>query len=71
VLQSVHVIYGNTSRRVLYPETTKNFVNMQGRIKGFVGQRHVSSLDPVGDSKSIVGNGVQSRLSGLMEGMHG
>jgi hypothetical protein len=40
----------------------------QGRIKGFVGTRHFSSLSPFGDSKSIVGTTVYSRLAGLMEG---
>jgi hypothetical protein len=40
----------------------------QGRIKGFVGPRHFSSLSPLGDSKSIVGTTVYCRLSGLMEG---
>jgi hypothetical protein len=44
----------------------------QGRIKGFVGPRHFSSLDPFGDSKSIVLTTAYSRLSGLMgRGMHG
>jgi hypothetical protein len=44
----------------------------QGRIKGFIGPRHFSSLGPFGDSKSIVGTTVYSQLSGLMkgEGMH-
>jgi hypothetical protein len=40
----------------------------QGRIKGFVGHRHFSSLGRFGDSRSIVGTTVYSRLSGLMEG---
>jgi hypothetical protein len=45
----------------------------RGRIKGFVGPRQFTSLGPFGDSKSIVGTTVYSRLSGLMEGegMHG
>jgi hypothetical protein len=45
----------------------------QGRIKGFVGPRHFSSLGTFGDSKSIAENRVQCRLSRLMEGdgMHG
>jgi hypothetical protein len=45
----------------------------QGRIMRFVGLRHFSSLGPFGDSKSIVGTTVYSRLSGLIEGerMHG
>jgi hypothetical protein len=45
----------------------------KGRIKGFVGPRHFSSLRPFGDSKSVVGTTVYSRLSGLIEGerMHG
>jgi hypothetical protein len=45
----------------------------QDRIKGFVGPRHFLSLGPFGDSKSIVGAKVYSRLSGLIEGeeMHG
>jgi hypothetical protein len=30
----------------------------KGRIKGFVGPRHFSSLGPFGDSKSIVGTTV-------------
>jgi hypothetical protein len=33
-----------------------------------VGLRHFSSLDPFGESKSVVGTIVYSRLSGLMEG---
>jgi hypothetical protein len=41
----------------------------QGRIKGFVDPRHFSSLDPFGNSKSIVGTTVYSRLSGLREGV--
>jgi hypothetical protein len=40
----------------------------QGRIKGFVGPRHFSSLGPFGDSKTIVGTTLYSRLSGLMKG---
>jgi hypothetical protein len=40
----------------------------QGRIKGFLGSRHFSSLGPLGDSKIIVGTTVYCRLSGLMEG---
>jgi hypothetical protein len=40
----------------------------QGRIKGFVGPRHFSSLGCFGDSRSIFGTTVYSRLSGLMEG---
>jgi hypothetical protein len=40
---------------------------MQGRVKGFVGPRHFSSLGPFGDSRSTVGT-VYPRLSGLMEG---
>jgi hypothetical protein len=46
---------------------------IHGRIKGFVGPRHFSSLGPFGDSTSIVGNRAYSRLSGSMEGegMHG
>jgi hypothetical protein len=45
----------------------------QGRIKGFVGPRHFSSLGRFGDSTNIVGTTAYSRLSGLMEGegMHG
>jgi hypothetical protein len=45
----------------------------QGRIMGFIGLRHFSSLGPFGDSKRIVGTTVYSRLSGLIEGerMHG
>jgi hypothetical protein len=45
----------------------------QGRIKGFVGPRYFSLLGPFGDSTSIVGTTLYSRLSGLMEGegMHG
>jgi hypothetical protein len=39
-----------------------------GRFKGFVGPRHFSSLGPFGDSTSIVGTTVYSRLSRLMEG---
>jgi hypothetical protein len=39
----------------------------QGRIKRFVGPRHISLLGPFEDSKSI-GATVYSRLSGLMEG---
>jgi hypothetical protein len=42
--------------------------NYQGQIKGFVGPWHFSSLGPFGDSKSIDGTTVYSRLSGLMEG---
>jgi hypothetical protein len=45
----------------------KNMV-VQGRIKGFVGPTHFSSLGPLGESKSIVGTTVYCRLSGLMEG---
>jgi hypothetical protein len=41
----------------------------QVRIKGFVGPRHFSSLDPFGDSKTVVGTTVYSRLFGQMEGM--
>jgi hypothetical protein len=40
----------------------------QGRIKGFVGPKHFSSLDPFGESRSIVGTIVYSRLSWLTEG---
>jgi hypothetical protein len=40
----------------------------QGRIKAFVGPRHFLPLGLFGDSRSIVGNTVYSRLSGLMEG---
>jgi hypothetical protein len=40
----------------------------QGRIKGIVGPRHFPSLGQFGDSKSIVGTTVYSRLSGLMMG---
>jgi hypothetical protein len=40
----------------------------QARIKGFVGPWNFSSLGPFGDSRSIVGTTVYSRLSGLMEG---
>jgi hypothetical protein len=45
----------------------------QGRVKGFLGIRHFSSLGPLGDSKSIVGTKVYSRLSRIMEAewMHG
>jgi hypothetical protein len=45
----------------------------QGRIKGFVGPRHFSSISPFGDSASTVEATVCSRLSGLIEaeGMHG
>jgi hypothetical protein len=39
----------------------------QGRIIGFVGPSHFSSLGRFRDSKSIVGTTVHSRLSGLME----
>jgi hypothetical protein len=42
--------------------------NSQGRIKGFVGPRHFLSLGPFGDSKSIVGTTVYSRLSEPMGG---
>jgi hypothetical protein len=43
----------------------------QGRIKGFVGPRHFSSLGPLGYSRSIAGTTVYSGLSGLIEGIHG
>jgi hypothetical protein len=48
-------------------------VPAQGRIKGFVGRRHFSSLGTFVDLTSSVGTRVYSRLSGLMEveGMHG
>jgi hypothetical protein len=38
-----------------------------GRIKGFVGHRHFSSLGTSGYLTSSVGTSVYSRLSGLME----
>jgi hypothetical protein len=41
----------------------------QGRIKGFVGPRHFSWLDPFGDSESNVGTTVYFRLSGLRDGV--
>jgi hypothetical protein len=40
----------------------------QGRIKGFVGPRQFSFLGPFGDSKSIAGSTVCSRLYGLVKG---
>jgi hypothetical protein len=39
-------------------------IRSQGRIKGFVSPTHFSSLGPFGDSISIVGTMVYSRLSG-------
>jgi hypothetical protein len=61
------------STKILYEFLTSQYVPSydQGRIKGFVETRHFSSLGPFGDSKSIVLTTVYSRLSELMEGMHG
>jgi hypothetical protein len=40
----------------------------QGRVKGFVGPRHLLLLGRFRDSKCIVGTAVCSRLSGLKKG---
>jgi hypothetical protein len=53
---------------VLFQQEVGYMAQVQGRIKGFVGPTHFSSLGPFGDSTSIVGTTVYSRLSGLMEG---
>jgi hypothetical protein len=56
------------------PKRNLHFISCrleQGRINGFVDPRHLTSLGPFGDSRSIFGNTVYSRLSGPMEEMHG
>jgi hypothetical protein len=57
-------------RSVLFNIIKTSAVNVSSEL-AFVGPRHFSSLGPFGDSKSIVATAVYSRLSGLMEGMHG
>jgi hypothetical protein len=52
---------------IRFPPNYGNW-HLQGRIKGFVGPRHFPLLGSFGDSKSIAGTAVYSRLSGLMEG---
>jgi hypothetical protein len=56
------------SQQELYLKQMNTKARDQVRIKAFIGPMHFSSLGPFGDSRSIVGTTVYSRLSGPMEG---
>jgi hypothetical protein len=63
---------GVREQKRLNTTVLEDICSTQGRIKGFVGPRHFSSLGPFGDTRNIFETTVYSLLSGLMEevGMH-
>jgi len=69
---NVSILMNGTKCQLVTRKVNKSYNDpcLQGRIKGFVGPGHYLSLGPFGDSKSI-GTTAYSRLSVLMEEMHG